>query len=414
MSTGRPEIVKSVDTSPRSAELGALLPGQENRNLSFSQMSHIDYDIHGLAGVRLVGAGPADAAAVARQLGPLSKPLAGTPDLVLRFVDRLELRSPLRYVGLHEAGFTDDAFLVLRSKYKANARVQIPFERVGEPLEILCERGLPAVPLLIPILNLRILNKGHLPLHAAAFEHRGTGVLCTGWSKGGKTEALLAFMGQGASYVGDEWVYISRDGEQMHGIPEPIRVWNWHLESLPQLRSALPGRTRARLRGVGAAVQAARAAAALGVGGARRMAGFAERQHFADLAPHALFGAARCALSARLDRIVFIGSHERPELCLEAIAPSEVASRMLASLQEELAPFRSYYLKFRFAFPRRRNAWFEGVEEVQRKALLRSFEGRPCFSLQHPYPVELPKLYEALEPLCDRPESEPARVAGAA
>ncbi len=364
------------------------------------RMSENDFDIHGLAGVRLVGASAADARAVARQLGPLARPLARDPDIVLRFVDRLELRGPLRYIGLHDAGFTDDAFLVLRSKHKAQARVQIPFERVGQPLEIVCERGLPAVPLLVPILNLRILERGHLPLHAAAFEQHGTGVLCTGWSKGGKTEVLLSFMEQGAAYVGDEWVYLSGDGEQMFGIPEPIRVWSWHLESLPELRAELSRGTRARLAALGAAIAGARALTALGVAPARRVAAFLERQHFADLSPHALFGAERCALSARPDALVFVGSHERSDVVLERIDPEEVARRMLASLQEELVPFRSFYLKFRFAFPERRNEWFERVEEVQREALFKCFQGRPCWSLQHPYPVELGKLRRALEPLC--------------
>jgi hypothetical protein len=31
----------------------------------------IDYDLHGLAGIRLLDAAPADAAAVTRQLGPI-------------------------------------------------------------------------------------------------------------------------------------------------------------------------------------------------------------------------------------------------------------------------------------------------------------------------------------------------------
>ena len=39
----------------------------------------------------------------------------------MRFVDRLDLRGPLRLIGLDDAAYTDDAFLVLRSKHKAQA-----------------------------------------------------------------------------------------------------------------------------------------------------------------------------------------------------------------------------------------------------------------------------------------------------
>ncbi|RIK48482.1 MAG: hypothetical protein DCC57_13410, partial [Chloroflexi bacterium] len=154
-----------------------------------------DFDLHGIAGIRLVDATSADVAAVARQLGPLRSELAREPDLVIRFIDRLPLPSPIRYIGVDDAGFAGDAFLVLRSKHKAQARVQIPLAQVGvQPAEIVCEHGLPAVPLLIAMINLVALSKGVLPMHAAAFSYQGQGILTTGWSKGGKTETLLAFM----------------------------------------------------------------------------------------------------------------------------------------------------------------------------------------------------------------------------
>jgi hypothetical protein len=41
-------------------------------------------------GIRLVGAGARERAAIARQLGPIEKPLDREPDVVIRFVDRLE------------------------------------------------------------------------------------------------------------------------------------------------------------------------------------------------------------------------------------------------------------------------------------------------------------------------------------
>ena len=142
----------------------------------------LDFDLHGLAAIRTVGATSADAVAVRRQLGPLEAIVDRAPDVVIRFVDRNERSSRLRYIGLDDAAFTDDAFLVLRSKHKSSARVGIDFRQIGGPTEIICERGLAAVPLLIPILNLTLLAKGILPLHASAFVHEGTGVVATAWS----------------------------------------------------------------------------------------------------------------------------------------------------------------------------------------------------------------------------------------
>src|SRR5262245_51635903 len=166
----------------------------------------IDYDLHGVVGIRLLDPSRGDARVVARQLGLPSRPLSREPDIVIRFVDELRLTSPLRYLGLEDSAFTEDAFLVLQDG--PGARTKIPLEDLGGRCEIVCESGLSGVPLLIAAINTTALAKGVVPLHASAFVHRGVGVLVTGWSKGGKTEALLAFASRGAEYVGDEWIYL--------------------------------------------------------------------------------------------------------------------------------------------------------------------------------------------------------------
>ncbi|MGH3007369.1 MAG: hypothetical protein ACRDOS_15960, partial [Gaiellaceae bacterium] len=254
--------------------------------LSRADLRQIDYDLHGLAGIRLVDASPRDAAAVARQLGPIRAPLDREPDIVIRFVDRLTTPSRLRYLGLGEAGFTEDAFFVLHSKHKTPAKVRVGFAELGGRCEIVCESGLAAVPLLIPIVNLTVLRRGAAPLHASAFVYEGTGVVATGWSKGGKTEALLAFMSHGAEYVGDEWVYVSADGERVYGIPEPIRVWDWHLRDLPRYRALAGTGERARLGAIKSvlALEASLATSAASgfapVRGLRRLSPLLRRQLF--------------------------------------------------------------------------------------------------------------------------------------
>ena len=92
-----------------------------------------EYDVHGLVGVRLVGATPRDEKAVDRQLGPVKAPLDRDPDVIVRFVDRVEVAGDVRLLGTAEAGFSDDAYLVLRSRHKARARVRLDLARVGAP-----------------------------------------------------------------------------------------------------------------------------------------------------------------------------------------------------------------------------------------------------------------------------------------
>ena len=136
----------------------------------------------------------------------------------------------------------------LRGRRKAGVRVAVPVDRLGSrPFELVAERGLPAVPYLLPIINLTMLAAGTIPVHASAFIADGRGILVTGWAKGGKSEALLAFADHGATYVGDEWVFVTADGASMAGLPEPMRVWDWQLDQVPHLRDRIGRGRRLRL-----------------------------------------------------------------------------------------------------------------------------------------------------------------------
>jgi hypothetical protein len=374
----------------------------DNRSTSH----HVDYDLHGAVGVRLLNARPSDLAAIARQLGPIQATLTREPDIVIEFVDHISLSSPLRYLGVDEAAFTDDAFFVLRSKHKTRTLVQIPFAQIGQPCHIRCETGLAAVPLLIPILNLTALNRGVLPLHASAFCYNGIGVLTTGWSKGGKTETLLAFMAHGARYIGDEWVYISPDGNQMMGIPEPIRVWDWHLHSMPHYWPRVGQADKVRLRAIKLLVQAIDRTTAngfvkrfAGVKLMKRLLPHLKQQLHVDLPPHTLFGRQLGPSIAALDKIFFVASHAAPEITVQPMDPLEIAHRMVFSLQEERQQLMSYYFKFRFAFPEARNLFIEQAEEIQRALLTRLLANKAAYAVYHPYPVAIPALYAALQPL---------------
>ena len=267
--------------------------------------------------------------------------------------------------------------------------------------------------MLVPLLNATLLARGHLPLHAAAFVHRGRGVVATGWSKGGKTETLLAFMANGARYVADEWLYLAPGGASMFGIPEPIRVWNWHLRSLPELRARLSHGARARLSLLDFV---AGGMSRVTAGGARhgsvvtrtlnRASALVENQLCVDLAPERLFGAAASLNgspgSSPLwpERVLFVVSHEHPEISVRPIDPREVAERMLFSLAEEDQRLTSCYHKFRYAFPGRTNEFLERADERRRTLLHAALAGKDTFEVRHPYPVSLPELYRALAEVC--------------
>src|SRR5687768_8370398 len=118
------------------------------RSSAAGPVDAVDFDLHGIVGLRLIDASESDARAVQGQLGLARCVLDREPDVTIRFSERLDLPR-LNLLGLDDAGFTADGFLLLRGRHKSRVRVQLPMADVGGRCEIACESGLPAVPLLI-------------------------------------------------------------------------------------------------------------------------------------------------------------------------------------------------------------------------------------------------------------------------
>ncbi len=357
----------------------------------------VDFDLHGLAGVRVEGGDPTDVAIVARQLGPLPRRLDRAPDITIRFVDRLVPSSRLHYLGAREAGWADDGFYILRSR-KQPAMVRLPIDQIGSRCEVICERGLPAVPYLVALLNLAVLANGGLPLHAGAFELDGRGVLVTGWSKGGKTELLMAATMAGARYIGDEWVYLTASGE-MYGIPEPVRLWDWHLSQLPEVRARLAFAERLKLRTLPVAGRIDATLPGLvrrSLPGRllRRAIPVVDGQRHVDLPPERLFGPLG-TLSGRLDHVLFVVAAAGSEITVEPVDPADVARSMIFSLLYERLDLATIYLQARFAFPDLVNPQLDGIEDLQRERLTAFLAGRPAHRIVHPYPVDFGAFLDA-------------------
>jgi hypothetical protein len=365
---------------------------------------HVDFDLHGIVGIRVLEPRPCDVETVTRQIGPLVAPLERDPDITIRFVDDLPDPGRLTYAGWPESAASEDAFYLLRGKDGAVGRTLLPMEQVGGRCEIVCERRAGHVPHLLAVINTTALVHGVLPLHASAFSHRGTGVLATGWAKGGKTETLLAFAARGAHYIGDEWVYLTPDG-WMHGVPEPIRLWHWHVEQLEDLRGELPSATRARLAVLPAVASSAEAAGrrlrGLPASVLRRAAPVLRRQAFVQVPPARLFGEEAIDLHARLDRLLLVASHDRDDVTVDPLPGEEVAARMRASLEEERAPFLQAYRQFRFLFPHRRCTALEDAATMEAALLDRYLGGRSAHLVRHPYPVRLGALVGPVESVLD-------------
>jgi len=357
-----------------------------------------DFDLFGVVGVRVMSEVEADFEVVEGQLGPIARPLNRTPDIVVRFTQDTHADEAMTLVGSHECGFTADRFVVLRGRNKASIRVEVPFEDVGGPCELVCQSGLKHIPLLIEIINLTALTKGALPLHASAFEFNGHGVLCVGWAQGGKTETLLGFMAQGARYIGDEWVYVLQD--RMFGIPEPMHVWDWHVDDLPEFRRRLPWRERVKMRTLRLGTDAMRKMVGSTPGRTtRRLISLLDRQRYLEVMPDVMFDTAMDDPSGHLDHVLFVVSHDSPEYRVEETDCQTVIASLAHALEQERSHLLDKYRMFRFAFPDRSCQPIIEAARIERELLSERLGDRPAHIVYHPYPMSPSRLFDTISPL---------------
>jgi len=307
-----------------------------------------------------------------------------------------------------DSGFTADGYVVMSGKTPSSPKARISFDRVGGALEIEAEHGIGPIPHLIAIVNLTALSKGVVPLHAAAFNFQGTGVLVTGWAKGGKSETLLGFMSHGARYIGDEWVYVDPEQDLAFGLPERIKLWEWLIEDLPQMRAKLTRADRVRLRTV-SLVHRATKAVEHAVARPRslqhligRGAAIIGRQRFVHSTPEALFGPQSMDMAGSFEKVIWVVSHDAPDVRIEEVHPIEIASRMVFSVEYEHLRFMSEYLAFRYAFPEAHNDFIERVRGLRHDLLVRAMKDKQAYVAYPPYPAPIPALYEALAPIVTR------------
>lgn len=360
-----------------------------------------DFDLYGMVGIRAVSEQAEDCQLVADTLGPIQTPLNSPPDITVRFVPRIDTETPIRLVGGHDCGCSEDAFFVVRGKNKSHIRLQVPFEDVGGRCEIVCESGAKNLPLLIEIINLTALQKNALPLHASAFEFNGKGLLCAGWAQGGKTETLLGFMARGARYIGDEWVYVQEDG--ICGIPEPMHVWDWHVDDLPDFRSRIDWRDRLRMRSL--RIAAGSIDAALNVRPmnrllpqktTRRLVSLLNRQRYLEVLPDHLFCRPMTNPRGTLDQLLFVMSHDSPEYRIEAMNVGDAIQALAPALEQERSHLLEKYRMFRFAFPGRKNRRVEQAADLELELLQRRLGHLPCHLVLHPYPMSPTALFDCI------------------
>ena len=368
--------------------------------------SQIEFDLHGLVGIRLVDPSSNDVLAVRKQLGVLPAPLLREPDITLRFVKHL-LNPPLRHLGFKKLGFTDNTLFLFEDRANGG-KVRIPFAQLGRKCEIVCESGLQTMPLLKPILALIAQAKGFVSVHASAFVHNGVGVLMAGWAESGKTTALLGFAAMGAELIGEDWVLFSSDGKTMCGLPTMIELSSSQLESLPHVRRNIK---RSRLFKLEAIHRLHRIQDAvlgrlcnrtrLGKLLNRIMTALEQRAN-PTVTPQAIFGNRLGSLVGRPDKVFLLVSHDDPWIEVKPTPRSEMVLRLAHLAQYEQMALMEHYLAHKFAFPDAENPLIERSFDSQLEILSEALVGKDTYTVWHPYPLVFSELYKEIEPLLKR------------
>lgn len=374
------------------------------RDASPGTLEPIDYDIHGIVGIRLSNCPAVDAAAVARRLGPLRRDLLRNPDIVVRFEKHIETPR-LQYLGLNRYAFTNDALFVLARG--TGAKTSIALEKVVGPCEVVCESGAEVTGLLTTLIHLVALQKDYVALHASAFVYKGTGVLVTGWPKGGNTESLLAFAAQGATYVGHEWILLSGDGRTMYGIPGLIRLSDCHLKHLPHFRHRVKLKDRLLLKAIRwldvmqRALPRARLGNILPIRFLHDALPKLNRRLGVEVEPQHIFTSPLGSLAARLDKVFVTINHAEPGIHVEATDSLKVAVRTSSSTYCQQLRLLEHCFAYKFAFPQQRTDFIDRAPELHEEILLRALAGKEAYLVLHPHPVSLPLLFETMRPFCE-------------
>ncbi|MGN6170119.1 MAG: hypothetical protein ACTHQQ_18400 [Solirubrobacteraceae bacterium] len=240
----------------------------------------------------------------------------------------------------------------------------IPDPLRHRPAIIACEARFPLEPLfgavVRPVLQLALLGRGCVAVHAASVEVAGRAVLLAGWSESGKTEIALALVEQGAAFLSDKWTVLDSDGGAST-FPIGVGVRRWVLPYLPRLARSLPPAARRRFRAAALATIATRPARlATACAGAKGRAG--------ELFERALALADRAALTPSELRAAY-GQHDDPsrsvplgllvlltnapggEVSVRPVSPEWAAARLARAAAYERRGFFSLLQRRSYAEP---------------------------------------------------------------
>ena len=107
-------------------------------------------------------------------------------------------------------------------------------------------------------------------------------------------------------------------------------------------------------------------------------------------------------LEARPDKIFLLITHNDSAIHIEPTDPLSISRRMIFCIRCERLGLTSQYLASTFASPGVRNSFLETAYKLEGKILDRALAGKEAYTVRHPYPVSLDRLFEAMKPFVEQ------------
>ncbi len=373
---------------------------------------NIDYNIYDRLGLRLVDPSPDLAKLAVRQMDPIRpNALPGMPDVSITAIREGAPETTYRLGDAgdrQECAFSNSGFCILNG----GKMLFIPFEAIGGSCDI---RYVPGVALrraflnyVRPILQLSLLSRGSLAVHSAAVSHKGKGILLAGWAESGKTEAMLGFLHNGASFVSDKWTIVTEGGSSVLNFPTPITVRGWMLKQLPELGENLKPLELWRARIATYATSLSQRVRKLSnVEATRLLDNLVNLGSRVSVTPDRLFGsrngsafAGRMTPEAPLVAMFLLMTTNSSQICVRPVRAEEAARRLSDCAEYERRGLLNLYTKFRYAFPDRRSAVIEESRQLEAEMLTTALASKEVFIVETPFPFDPLAIYAAISPFC--------------
>jgi hypothetical protein len=260
----------------------------------------------------------------------------------------------------------------------------------------------------VALAQLSLLDHGIAPLHAALFEYQDRLVAASGWSRGGKTAALMSMLGRGADARSAEWTYLGPDG-CVSVAEHKVRVRWTHLRAPGSARRLLAARTAARVRFTGKAgasiersgdfIRALPLAGATLANAARRLGAAIEGRSFVDAPMPGQSADISVASSGRSHNrrlaAVLVLAGSAGGHAVRRLAPADLVGRLGVALEEEFRALAAAERRFLFASGERAG-WSPDWPTRYRTGLADRLNGVEGWLVLHPDPPSLPALAETI------------------